>query len=208
MNEKMKRILMSVIGLLVTALSIALLRKAALGTDPFTCFAIGVGNLAHASYGTVYPFIIGVLLVVVFFLNKHYIGIATVINLFLVGPAVDLSFNFLNRLYEADSLLKMGLTFVLAVVVLCFGMSLYITADQGVSSYDALALIMADKKIATYRICRIATDILCVVFGFLFKAEVGIGTVITAFGLGPLTQWFIEHVAEKILYGKNGRMKQ
>ena len=206
MSEKIRRIIMSIIGVAVTGIAVSFLRKAGLGTDPFTGAVIGLGNVAGLKYAVMYPIVIGILLVLVFFVDKHYLGIATIFNLVIIGPVADAGLKALDALYEADTVPKMLLTFAAAILILCFSASLYITADLGVSSYDAISLIMADKGVAKYRICRIATDVVCVVIGFLFnRPGVGVGTVVTAFGMGPLTQWFIDHVAEPLRYGKGGK---
>lgn len=202
MNEKARRIVMSLAGVFLTGLAVAFLRKAGLGTDPFTGAVIGLGNVFHLTYEVMYPIIIGVLLVIVFFVDKHYLGIATVFNLVIIGPVAENGLKLLDRLYDAERLPKILLTFVSAIVILCFSAALYITADLGVSSYDAVSLIMADKGVAKYRFCRIATDVVCVIIGFVCKSSIGIGTVVTAFGMGPLTQWFIDHVASPLRYGK------
>ena len=83
------------------------------------------------------------------------------------------------------------------------GTSLYFVADLGVSSYDAVALTISEKcKRISFQYCRITTDILCVVIGFVFHVTVGIGTVITAFMMGPVIQWFNVHLSEPIRYGR------
>lgn len=204
MDRKWKRIIMTVIGTVFTGVSVGILRKAELGTDPFTAFVTGCANAVHSSYGILYPIIIGILLILVFFIDKHYIGLGTILNLFIIGAVADFSLKLLNVLYEADTWMIRGITLAIAIFVLCFASSLYIAADLGVSSYDAVSLIMADKKIAQYRFCRIFTDVICVLIAYVLHAQdcVGIGTIITAFGMGPIVQFFIRNVAEKILYRK------
>lgn len=208
MSEKIRRIIMSFIGVIITGFAVALLRKAEFGTDPFTSFTVGLANVFHSTYGVMYPIIIGILLVIVFFLDKHYLGIATIFNLIIIGPVADTGLKLLDALYVVDTMYDKIFTFIAAIVVLCFGASLYITADLGVSSYDAIALYMADKKVAKYRYCRIATDAVCVIIAFVFKATIGIGTVVTALFMGPLSQWFITYVAEPMRYGKGAKKKE
>lgn len=206
MDKKVKRILLTIIGTAVTGFSVGILRKAQLGTDPFTAFTTGCATALNSTYGTLYPFVIGVLLIFVFFLDKHYIGFGTILNLFIIGTIADFSFNLLNSVFEADTLLIRSITLAVAIFVLCFGASLYISADMGVSSYDAISLIMADKKVAQYRFCRIFTDVICVILAFVLgaKTSIGIGTIITACGMGPIVQFFVRNIGEKIIYGKNG----
>lgn len=201
MDKKWKRIIMTVIGTVFTGVAVGILKKAALGTDPFTAFVTGCANALHSTYGVMYPIVIGILLVAVFFIDRHYIGIGTILNLFIIGIVADYSLKLLDSIYDADTWLIRGITLIVAIFVLCFASSLYIAADLGVSSYDAVSLIMADKKVAQYRFCRIFTDVICVIIGYLLHAAdcVGIGTIITAFGMGPIVQFFIKHVARKIL---------
>lgn len=199
MGDKVKRIIMSIFGMSFLGVCVAMLRITEFGTDPFTCLVVGIANIFGSTYGVIYPILVGILIVIVFFLDKHYMGLGTVINILLVGTVGDISFNILNSLYSFDSLVSRILLFIAAIIILCFASALYISADLGVSSYDATSLIMADKKIAQYRICRIFTDVFCTVVGLIFGAVVGIGTVITALGMGPLTQWFMDNVTDKMV---------
>jgi uncharacterized membrane protein YczE len=100
-----------------------------------------------------------------------------------------------------------------AIILLCLSSSLYFTADLGVSTYDAVALIWSQRqKRIPFSICRISTDLICVVLGVLLcrlagmswaevAGSVGIGTVITAFFMGPLITWFNRNVSDPLLKG-------
>ena len=86
------------------------------------------------------------------------------------------------------------------------------TADLGVSTYDAVALIMANTwKIGKFKYIRIVTDVVCVVLGiamFLIgggavaaiPAFVGVGTILTAFFMGPLIELFSDKIARPFLH--------
>ena len=88
------------------------------------------------------------------------------------------------------------------------------TADLGVSTYDAVALIISKTwKKGQFQYVRIITDLICVITGaILFLAAgnpfakiptiVGIGTLITAFFMGPLIEFFNVRIARPMLYGK------
>lgn len=89
-----------------------------------------------------------------------------------------------------------------AVVILCFASAMYFTADLGVSTYDAVALILEERKVGKFKYLRITTDCICVAIGFVLGAIVGVGTLITAFFMGPLIDFFNVHVARPFLYGK------
>ena len=81
------------------------------------------------------------------------------------------------------------------------------TAKLGVSTYDAVAIVLSGKwKWGQFKYVRICCDLVCVLLGVTFfllsggsVAQIptiaGIGTVITAFFMGPLIQFFCDHVA-------------
>ncbi len=199
MKERIIRIIMTVFGVSIAGLSVGLFKHSQFGTDPFQCFANGMHTIIPISFGTLYIILNAVLLVVVFLLKKHYIGIGTIINLFLVGYIVEFSHGQLQMLIPDPSMAVRIVMLLVGFIVLCFASSFYITADLGVSTYDAISLIMADKKIARFQYCRIATDVVCVLIGFFLGAVVGVGTVMTAFLMGPFIAFFRKHVSDPLL---------
>lgn len=202
MSQKNKRLAMAFLGVIITGFCVGIIQKGSLGTDPFTCFVTGLANLFGSTYSRFYLIIMAVILVGVFVLEKHYIGIATLLNLFFTGVAADFMRGLLNFVFPEPSMAIRTMLLVLGVLISCFSASLYFTADLGVSGYDAVSLIAANKyKLLPFRICRILSDFSCVIVGFIFHANVGVGTVITALFMGPVIQWFNTHVSEPFLYG-------
>ncbi len=198
--EKRKRIAMALIGVSLAGFSVGLFKISLFGTDPFQCFVSGVSNqITFLSFGAIYTIINVVLLVSVFFLDRHYIGIATFINLFGIGYIVEFVTKVLNNMIVDPNLVLRIVLLTLGIVILCFASSLYYTADLGVSTYDAIALILADKKVGKFKYIRICTDFVCVILGVLFQATAGIGTVITALFMGPLIEFFNEHFSRPYL---------
>ena len=94
MNSEMKRRLaMTVAGVLIAGFSVGMFQYSAMGLDPFQVFAHGVWKRINGpSFGFVYMVLNMILLAVdFFFLDRKKIGIATFINLFLLGYVVDFS---------------------------------------------------------------------------------------------------------------------
>ena len=143
--------------------------------------------------------------------DRHYIGIATAVNLLLLGYVVQFTYDFLLGICPEPTMLVRILSLTFSFFVLCFASSVYMTADMGVSTYDAIALVMAYKwKIWKFKYIRICTDLVCVILGivlFIFgkgaikdiPAFVGVGTILTAFFMGPLIDFFNRKVACKML---------
>ena len=208
-----KRLCMTLGGVVVCAFSVGMFRISAFGVDPFQCFAHGIHNpLAQViSFGSLYTILNLLLLVAVFFLDRHKIGIATFINLFLTGYICDFSEKMLGRMLPDPSLGVRFILLLLAVVIMCVGSALYFTSNLGVSTYDAIALSLGERKlkvfghIAPFKFIRIFTDCVCVIIGTIFGEIPGLGTIVTAFFMGPLIDFFNRHLAEPMLYGKGGK---
>lgn len=202
-----KRLFMALAGVLVAGISVGLFRRSVFGTDPFQVLVNGISNqITFAGFGTVYMVINLAMLIAIFILDKHYIGIATFINIFLLGYVVQFSDDLVGKIIgDTPSMLIRIILLIAGVVILCFASSMYFTANLGVSTYDAVSLIMADKKLGKFKYLRIGTDLFCVIIGFLLGGIVGIGTIITAFFMGPLIDFFNRRVAEPFLKGKGNK---
>ena len=202
MEKKTKRIIMAFIGVFFTGVSIAIFRTADFGTDPFTCLILGIWNVSGFSYSIVFTVVTGLLLVGVFIVKRHYIGIATVLNLLFIGVIAEKSMVIFGKLFPSPQMYTRVILLVAALILLCFSTSLYFTADLGVSAYDAWALILADRKVVPFRACRIGTDVVCVVAGAIMGVWPGVGTLITAFGMGPLIEFFNKRFSIPLLAGE------
>ena len=202
---------MSLCGVLICAVSVGVFKIAALGVDPFQSLMSGLDALIPIDFGTLYVIVNVVLLSFSLIVDRHNIGIATFINLFLLGYITDFTYSWLQTFIIDPSLPVRALCLTIGVVVICFGSALYMTADLGVSTYDAVAIVLSGKwKVAKFKYCRIATDLVCVISGcaiFLIAGGqwkmiptiAGIGTIITAFFMGPLIEFFNAKIARPLL---------
>ena len=206
-----KRIFMSALGVLTGAVAVGFFKLAAFGVDPFQSFMSGMDQLIPIDFGTLYMIVNACMLLFALLFDRHYIGIATAVNLFLLGYVVQFSYDMLQLLFPDPSMVLRVVSFVIGFVVLCIASSIYMTADLGVSTYDAVALIMAHKwKIGKFKFIRIITDLVCVALGLVLfligggawkdvPAFIGIGTILTAFFMGPLIDFFNRKIAQPML---------
>ena len=211
MSIKSKRILMSLCGVVICAISVGVFKIAALGVDPFQSLMSGLDSLIPISFGTLYVIVNLLLLTFSLIVDRSKIGLATFINLFLLGYITEFTYETLQTVIVNPSMAVRALCLLVGIVVICFGSALYMTADLGVSTYDAIAIALSGKwKLARFQYCRIATDLVCVISGvLLFLAAggtvvqiptiAGVGTIITAFFMGPLIELFNVHVARPLL---------
>ena len=203
--------MMSLFGVLICAVSVGIFKLAALGVDPFQSLMSGLDQLIPISFGTLYVLVNLILLSFSLLTDRHNIGIATFINLFLLGYVTQFTYDSLQKLFPAPTLLFRIACLLIGIAIICFGSALYMTADLGVSTYDAVAIVLANKwKIAKFKFCRIGTDLICVIAGIIvfllgggtissIPTIVGVGTIVTAFFMGPLIELFNEKIARPLL---------
>ena len=130
---------------------------------------------------------------------------------FYFGYIVEFSQGLCERLMPDAPLWLRVVILLIAIVILCLSAALYFTADLGVSTYDAVALVWSQKQSKLrFAFCRVICDFVCVAIGvalLLFSGQsiteifgsVGVGTIITAFFMGPLITFFNVHVAQPML---------
>lgn len=202
-GEQRRRLMMAVLGVVICAASVALFKQAAFGTDPFQSMCNGLNRVIPISFGTLYVLINAVLLVAVLVFDRHYLGVATLINLFLTGYIVDFCEGLLRRLAGEPSMVGRIVCLIAGIVLMCAASSLYFTADLGVSTYDFVALYLSKiQQKVPFRLVRILTDLVCVSVGFALGFAPGVGTLVTAFFMGPLISYFNVHLAEPMRSGR------
>lgn len=212
MNKQMsKRILMSALGVIICGISVGMFKHAALGVDPFQSLMSGLDAVIPIRFGTLYVIVNLVLLSFALILDRRKIGLATLINLFLLGYVAEFSQRCVRGLLPEPTLAVRILLLAVAIVIMCLASAFYFTADLGVSTYDAVALIWSQRQQKIpFAVCRVITDLICVLGGVALcraagftlsriAGEVGVGTIITAFFMGPLIEFFNRRVARPFL---------
>lgn len=211
MEKRNKRILMSILGVVICGISVGFFKRATFGVDPFQSFMSGLDAAVPISFGTLYVLANVCLLTFSLFADRKKIGLATVINLLFTGYIADFSHQFLLKNFPELGIPGRSVMLIIGIVVMCLASAFYFTADLGVSTYDAISLILSEKwKIAPFRFCRIACDLICVITGVVLffaaggslseiGAVVGVGTIVTAFFMGPLIDIFNVHIAQPFL---------
>ena len=209
--KRNKRILMSALGVLICGISVGMFKHAALGVDPFQSLMSGLNAVFPISFGALYVIVNILLLLFALVFDRRKIGLATLINLFFLGYVAEYSQKLFRLMFPEPGLAGRAVLLLAAVVIMCLASAFYFTADLGVSTYDAVSLILSEKQQRIpFRYLRIISDFLCVGLGVILclaagwtmgqiGTAVGIGTIITAFFMGPLIDLFRTHIAQTFL---------
>jgi uncharacterized membrane protein YczE len=184
------------VGLVLYGVSLAMMVRGALGLAPWDVLHSGFIRHVPITLGQaviVFSFVVLVLWIPL----REMPGIGTISNAFVVGLSADAT---LAVLAAPDS---MWLRIVLMVggVALCgLASALYIGAQLGRGPRDGLMTGLARHTGLSLRLVRTALEVAVVVIGLLLGGVLGLGTVVYALAIGPLTQlmlpWFLVEVSD------------
>lgn len=198
-NRIWKRILISLVGLILCGVGVSTFLYSGMGVDPASVFELGIAKVFKISYGTSSALINVVILLVVFFIDKNYINISSLIAIFGIGYTADFVRKILSILIQGEPNLILKLVLILiGLFIMSCGIATYIMADLGVGAIDLISEIISRKSKMQYRLVRVIGDVAFVVIGFLLGGTVGVGTVVAAFLTGPTVQ-LVRPSIEKVL---------
>ena len=205
-NQIWKRILISLVGLILCGIGVAMFLYSGMGVDPASVFELGIGRVSGISYGTSSALINVIILLIVFFIDKSFINISSVIAIFGIGYTADFVRKILTILVQGEIHLFLKLVLILVgLFIMSCGIATYIKADLGVGAIDLISEIISRKTKVQYRLVRVIGDTAFVVIGYILGGTVGVGTVVAAFLTGPTVQLVrpgIERILEIFLKGK------
>lgn len=198
-DMKAWKLVMMFMGVGFIGFSVFLLRLSDFGTDPFTTMNLGMSSFLQLSFGNFQLIMNAVLLIVVVWVSRRLIGLGTLGNMVLVGYLSDFFVMVFNNLYQGTiPMFVRIIIFIFAVLLMSFGVAMYMLSELGVAPYDALPVIIESKtdNRFSFQNSRVLVDIVATLTGFLFGATVGIGTVITGLFMGPIIQIFKKRIEE------------
>ncbi|MCR4689497.1 MAG: hypothetical protein K5745_08115 [Saccharofermentans sp.] len=198
-KEFITRLILTLIGVPMTGVAVAFFNVSGFGVDPFTLMVQGIDNLLPVDYGLTYIIISVLEIVAVFLLDRTLIGIGTVINMFFLGYINQYTSMLLRTLFNEELLYVRIIFLIIGILLQGICLAMYITGDLGVSTHDAVSLI-ASKKLPKVKFAylRIISDTLCAVIGIICGGVFGIGTIISAFAIGPLAAFVRKHFTDKL----------
>lgn len=210
LQETLLRVAILLVGLTIAHLGVTLFLLANLGSDPFNVLVQGIfrslqelTGWTFLTHGRTHIVICFLIIVVLLFIDSHYIKTGTILCMICGGPIIDVFTVLLTPLFPTDSsLIYKILMQVLGCAILAYGMTIVIKSDAGTGPNDLVALVISDKRNWKFSIVRIIVDVSFVAIGFMLGGSIGIGTIICAFCVGPVAGVFLpvnQKLVEKIL---------
>ncbi len=198
--------LLAAVSLFVNGFGIYLTIQANIGAAPWDVLNLGISKTFGILYGTA-SIAVSLTILIIDILLKEPIGLAMFIDAIVVGKSVDF-FNWLNLVPKAESMLTAVPMMLAGLVILAYTQYGYMAASLGCGPRDTLLVGLAKRAgklpIGVVSILLLSTATL---IGWLLGGPVGVGTLICAFGAGPIMQMAFQSVHFDATHIKHQRLQ-
>jgi uncharacterized membrane protein YczE len=190
-DRRVRRFSQLAVGLVLYGVTASMLVLANLGLDPWDVFHQGMSRTFGLGIGT-WAIIASELVLVCGWIPLHQRpGIGTVTNAVVVGLVMDV---ILAAVHSPHALWARIALLVAGVVGNGFATGFYIGAGLGPGPRDGLSVGIANRG-HSMRVVRTTIEGSVLITGFLLGGKVGIGTVVYAVAIGPITHHTIPTLA-------------
>ena len=182
-------------GLIGYGFSMAMMVRAELGLDPWDVFHQGLALRTPMTIG-IASAVVGVAVLLAWIPLRNRPGIGTVANVIVIAVTVDVGMAILTTPASLPVRIAM---MVGAVVLNAISTVLYIGAGLGPGPRDGLMTGLVVRTGLSVRLVRTSIEATVLTIGWLLGGTVGVGTVLYAFGIGPLVQFFVRITPNGVL---------
>ena len=183
------------IGLAGYGFSMAMMVRSELGLDPWDVFHQGLAMHTGMTIG-IASAVVGVAVLLAWIPLRNRPGIGTIANVIVIAITVDLG---LLLMQTPESMAARIAMMVGAVVLNAFSTVLYVGAGLGPGPRDGLMTGLVVRTGLSVRLVRTSIEATVLAVGWLLGGTVGVGTVLYAFGIGPLVQLFVRITPKRVL---------
>lgn len=182
-----RRLPQLLLGLWLYGVSLAMIVRAALGNAPWDVLHQGLAHHLPLTFGQVL-IVVSVAVLLLWIPIREIPGLGTVLNTFLIGIAADWTLSFL----DTPTSLWLRVTLLVGGVFLNgIATASYIGSQFGPGPRDGLMTGLHRRHGWSLFKVRTGLEITVVILGFLLGGTLGLGTLVYAFGIGPLTHWLL-----------------
>jgi len=183
------------LGLTGYGFSMAVMVRAGLGLDPWDVFHQGLALRTPMTIG-IASAIVGVAVLLAWIPLRNRPGIGTVANVIVIAVTVDAALAIL----PTPTSFALRVAMMLGAVVLnAISTVLYIGAGLGPGPRDGLMTGLVVRTGLSVRLVRTSIEATVLGVGWLLGGTVGVGTILYAFGIGPLVQFFVWITPKRVL---------
>ncbi|MCF6410839.1 YczE/YyaS/YitT family protein [Pseudalkalibacillus salsuginis] len=182
------RLISFLTGLILISLGVSFTIKAGLGTGAWDALNVGLAETVGLTVGS-WVFIVGIILIILnAFLLRSRPDLLAVITIFLAGLFIDSWLLLVLDQFTVSGLLHQIILFVVGMLILAFGIAVYLQANFPLIPIDKLMLAIQERLGVSMGMAKTIGELSALVIAFLFSGPIGLGTLIVTFTIGPLVQ--------------------
>lgn len=182
MKNKVLTLIRLLIGFVFCASSTVLMLNSNLGLSPWDVFHQGVSRLAGITIGQA-SIIVSIIFVIIGMLLGQKIGLGTILNMIIVGKLIDVIME-MNIIPVAPNIISGVIMMMIGMLVMGFGCYLYIGCGLGCGPRDGVMMGISKNINKPIKYVRASIEITVLIFGYILGGDIGLGTMISAIGLG------------------------
>jgi uncharacterized membrane protein YczE len=190
--ELRRRLPRLLFGLVLCGLGIASMVAGDLGLGPWDVLHQGIAERAGIPIGTV-TIGVGALVMLLWLPLRERPGLGTIANVVLIGVVIDLTLLWLET---PESLLLRAVMMAAGPVLFGIGSGFYIGAGLGPGPRDGVMTGLAARGLPVAGV-RTTIELSALGVGWLLGGTAGLGTIVFAFGVGPVVHWSLPRFATR-----------
>lgn len=171
-------------GLALFGAGVALMVRSELGLGPWDVLHQGIARHTGLQIGTV-TILTGIVVLLGWIPLRQRLGIGTLLNILCIGLATNATLAVL----ESPVGLALRLVWLVAGILLIgLGSGMYLSSHFGAGPRDGLMMGLHKRTGLSVSAIRTALELTVLLVGWLLGGTVGLGTLLFAFGIGPVVQ--------------------
>lgn len=175
------RVVKVIIGSVLLGFGISLAVLSGHGGDSISVFSQGLGKCLNISIGNASILFYIVFLFPAYLIDKHELGIGTILSPLVSALSLDLFLEILN--IQVTGVISV-IVLLIGIICIGIGLGIYVSADVGRSSYDVIVLGVSKQfKVSLWLSKSVSDMILCFV-GYLLGGTVGLGPILGILFIG------------------------
>lgn len=169
-------------GFFIGAMGTVFMINANIGVAPWDVLHIGISQMLGITIGQA-SIMVSLLVIILDQISGEYIGWGTVLNMIFFGLFIDLIM-YLDFVPHTSGFLMSVSMVIIGLTLLSICMWWYIGAGMGSGPRDGMMLLFHRRTGKPIGLIRSCIEVIVLIIGYLLGGPVGVGTLLSAFGMG------------------------
>lgn len=184
----LRQMILYIIGVFIMPLGVVFTINAHLGAGGYDALNFALGeksgiSTSYAIYGTAF-----LALFITAFIRRGLPRFTTFISSFFIGLATDF-WKLIFANVQGTTLVSSVIIMIIGLLLIGVAVASYMLSGLPTNPTDDL-IVACKERGFSIRVSKITMDAVCVIIAFVLGGEIGIGTIVVTFLLGPIIDFF------------------